>query len=37
MKLINFNYIPSNFKDDIINEFNNIVKKLLNKNQNMVF
>jgi 5'-3' exonuclease len=37
MKLINFDFIPNNFKDDVIIEFNNLLKKLLNKNHNIVF
>jgi 5'-3' exonuclease len=37
IKLINFDYIPVNYKNLVINEFNDILKKFLSKNKNMVF
>jgi len=37
MKLINFDYIPQNYKEEVVIEFNNILKKYLTKNKNILF
>jgi 5'-3' exonuclease len=37
IKLINFDFIPVNYKNLVIDEFNDILKKFLSKNKNMIF
>ncbi len=37
LKLINFDFIPSNFKHIVVDEFNGILKKFLTKNKNLIF
>ena len=37
MKLINFDYIPDNYNKLVIDEFNKILNKFLNKNKNTLF
>jgi 5'-3' exonuclease len=37
IKLINFDYIPVNYKNLVIDEFNDILKKYLKKNKNILF
>ena len=37
LKLINFDYIPVNFKKDVICEFNNILNTFLTNNKNFLF
>ena len=36
MKLINFDYIPSNYKEEVIINLNNIIENLLIKNKNYI-
>ena len=37
IKLINFDFIPVNYKNLVIDEFNDVLKKFLSKNKNMIF
>jgi 5'-3' exonuclease len=37
IKLINFDYIPENYNKIVIDEFNKILNKFLNKNKNAIF